>query len=244
MIKTVIDKLDDVPEALRGEYKPGADGKFYADLDKLPDNHPVLAGLLRAKQHEAEEKAQLATVLAATKVEVDKLKGDLHARLTGKVTQGDREALEASYQGKIADAEKAGAAVADGLRASLRSVLVEKEAQRLAGKLAVDSDAAETLAELIQKRLTVEIGTDNRAATRVLDAAGKPSAATLDDYEKEIVATKRYAGLLLASKASGSSASGNEIGRGSASPGKIDWLRGNPAELAAAAAKANPILGG
>jgi hypothetical protein len=244
MIKLVIDKLEEVAEAIRGEYKAGSDGKFYADVgDRIPDNHPAVGALVRAKQHVADERDTAIEAAKAAKAEVEKLKGDMHERLKGKVPQGDLEALEKSYQAKIADAEKAGGVVADGLRASLRSVLVEKEAQRIAGKIAVDSDAAETLSELIQKRLTVEIGTDNRASTRVLDSAGKPSAATLEDYEKEIVATKKYAGLLSASKASGGSAPGS-TGAGSATPGKVDWLRGSPADLAAAAAKVNPTLGG
>jgi len=245
MIKTMIEKLEEVPEVLRSEYKQGSDGKFYADLgDRLPDTHPVVGALVRAKQHEADEKQQVATLLAQTKAELEKAKNDLHDRLKGKVSQGDLEALEASYKTKITDAETAGKATADTLRSSLRDVLVNNVAMRIAGKLAVDSDAAELLAESIQKRLTVEYGSDGKAVTRVLDSAGKPSAATIEDLEKEIVGTKKYAGLLSASKASGGSASGVIIGASSASPGKVDWLRGNPADLAAAAVKANPILGG
>jgi hypothetical protein len=243
MIKTVIDKLEDVGEALRGEYKQGADGKYYAELDKLPDSHPVLAGALRAKEHEVQARKDAEAALAASKAEVDKIKNEMHERLRGNVKQSDLEALEASYKGKIADAERAGQAVAESLRTALRGALVTGVAQSLAHKLAVDADAAETLAELIQKRLTVEIDTAGAASTRVLDAAGKLSAATLEDFEKEVVGTKRYAGLLSAGKASGGSAPGT-VGAGSATPGKIDWLRGNPAELAAAAAKVNPLLGG
>jgi hypothetical protein len=244
-MKAIVDKIEDVAEAMRGEYEAGEGGKFYLKLDGLEvgSGHPAVGELVRAKKRVAEEHAAASEGVKTAKAEVERLKTELHERLKGKVPQGDLEALEKSYQAKIADAEKAGATLADGLRGSLRSVLVEKEAQRLATKLAVDADAAETLTELLQKRLAVEIGTDGRATTRVLDSAGKLSAATLDDYEKEILATKRYAGLLLASKASGGGASGSS-GASGASPGKVDWLRGNPAELAAAAAKANPSIGG
>jgi hypothetical protein len=243
MIKTVIDKLEDVTEALRGEYKQGADGKFYVELDKLPDNHPVLDGLLKAKKRVAAEKEEVAAQLAATKAALDKAKNDLHDRLKGKVEKSDLEALEESYKTKLADAEAKGKETETKLTASLRDVLVDSEARRLASKLAVDPDAADLLSESIQRRLTVEISTDGKAATRVLDATGKPSAASLEDFEKEIVATKKYSGLLLGSRASGSSASGSQ-GAGSAQSGKVDWLRGNPADLAKAAAKVNPLLGG
>jgi hypothetical protein len=244
MIKAVIDKLEDVAEAFRAEYTQGADGKFYVDLgDRLPDNHPAVGALVRAKQHEAEERARVAASLASTKAELEKAKNDLHDRLKGKVLQSDLEALEVSYKTKIADVEARGKEVETRLQTSLRGVLVESEAQRLASKLALDADAAELLAESIQRRLAVEIGNDGKAIARVLDSAGKPSAATIEDLEKEIIGTKKYAGLLLGSRASGSSAAGSK-GGGSASPGKVDWLRGSPADLAAAAAKVNPLLGG
>src|SRR5512138_702236 len=103
MIKTLIDKLEDVPEALRGEYKPGTDGKFYADLDKLPDNHPVLTGLLAAKQHEIDAHAATSAKLATAKTELEKSRSELQAHLRGKADRSEVEALEASWQKKLAD---------------------------------------------------------------------------------------------------------------------------------------------
>jgi len=243
MIKTMIEKLEDVAEGLRGEYKQGADGKFYAELDKLPDNHPVLAGLKQAKQHEVDEHAATAAKLAAAKADLEKARTDLHTHLSGKNTQADKEALEASWQQKLATLENAHKEALSARDNSLRGVLVDSEARRIAGKIALNPPSAELLAESIQRRLAVEITSEGKAVTRVLDGAGKPSAATLDDLEQEIVATPKYAGLLLGSLASGGSATQTQ-GAGSAAPGKVDWLRGNPAEVAAAAAKANPILGG
>jgi hypothetical protein len=243
MIKTVIDKLEDVAEGLRAEYKPGADGKFYAELDKLPDSHPVLAGLKQAKQHEVDEHAATKTKLTTLQSELEKARTDLHTHLQGKGSRSEVEALEASWQQKLTT-EQTKHTEALALRdTSLRGVLVDSEARRIAAKIALNAPSGELLAESIQKRLTVEITTEGKAVTRVLDAAGKPSAASLDDLEKEIVATPKYAGLLLGSLASGGSAAPAQ-GAGSATPGKVDWLRGNPADVAAAAAKVNPLLGG
>jgi len=243
MIKTMIEKLEDVAEGLRGEYKQGADGKFYAELDKLPDNHPVLLGLRTAKQHEVDEHAATKTKLVGLQGELDKARNELHEHLKGKGSRSEVEALEASWQQKVKDAETKHQEALAARDTSLRGVLVDSEARRIAGKIALNPPSAELLAESIQRRLAVEITSEGKAVTRVLDGAGKPSAATLDDLEQEIVATPKYAGLLLGSLASGGSATQTQ-GAGSAAPGKVDWLRGNPAEVAAAAAKANPILGG
>jgi|PlaIllAssembly_1097288.scaffolds.fasta_scaffold07216_3 hypothetical protein len=243
MIKTVIDKLEDVVEVLRPEYKQGADGRYYAELDKLPDSHPVLTGLLTAKQHEVDAHAATTAKLNAAKADLEKTRAELQAHLKGKGTRSEIEALEASWQQKLSE-EQVKHTEALALRdASLRGVLVDSESKRIAAKIALNVPSAELLAESIQRRLTVEIGTDGKAVTRVLDLAGKPSAATLDDLEKEIVATPKYAALLSGNRATGGSAPGSS-GAGSALPGKIDWLRGNPAEIAAAAAKVNPLLGG
>ena len=244
-MKTIVDKLEDVAEALRGEFKQGADGRFYAQLEGLEEGsgHPAIGELLRAKQREATAHTEAKAQLAAIKTELDKAKKDLHDRLKGKVDKSDLEALEASYRQQIVDAETAGKAAEARLTASLRDVLVDSAARKLAAKLAVDADAADLLAESIQRRLAVEITADGKAVTRVLDAEGKLSALSFDGLEKEIVGTKKYAGLLLGSKASGGGASSSS-GASGASPGKIDWLRGKPEDLAKAAAKINPLLGG
>jgi hypothetical protein len=245
MLKAVIDKIEDVAEAFRGEYTAGEGGKFFLQLTGLEEGtgHPAVGELVRAKKREADAATARTAEAMQLKADLAKVKEDLHNRLKGKVDQSDLEALEKSYQQKLADAATETTTVRTSLGASLREVLVDREARALAVGIALDANAAELLAESIQRRLSVEITSEGKAVARVLGIDGKPSAASLDDLKKEIVATPKYHGLLLASKASGSGAASGGSASG-ASPGKVDWLRGKPSEIAEAAAKANPLLGG
>jgi hypothetical protein len=240
-MKAIVDKIEDVSEGLRGEYVAGEGGKFYLKLEGLEagsgSNHPAVVELLRAKQHSTTElqttKQELLDAKKATKDAQDAL----HARLSGKVDKSDLEALEKSWGQRLADAQTAAGKEKTALESSLREVLVTQEALAMASRLAVDG-AAPLLAKSIAERLSAEMTSEGKAITRVLGVDGKPSAASLADLEKEIVATPMYHPLLLGSKASGSGASGSKGASGaSIGKGSTDWIRGNPAELAEAAAK-------
>ena len=67
------------------------------------------------------------------------------------------------------------------------------------------------MARMVQDRLTVEIE-DGEPVTRVLDKSGRPSAMTLADLEKELVADPDLSGMIVGSKASGSGATANSGG--------------------------------
>lgn len=244
MIKAVIDKIEDADEADRKHYKAGDGGKFYLDVTGLDEGtaHPAVGALVRAKKAASDESAARGAEAAKFKVEAEKAREDLHNRLKGKVEQSEYEALQKSYDQKLADATTNFTAQLTGRDSIIKDKFVVSEALSLATAIALNSDAAELLSESIQKRLTVEITTEGKAVTRVLGADGKPSAATIKDLKEEILATPKYAALLSGSKASGSGATPGAPGSGAT--GKVDWLRGSPAEVAAAAAKENPLIGG
>jgi hypothetical protein len=240
-MKAIIDKIEDVAEGLRGEYTAGEGGKFYLKLEGLePGNgskHPAVAELLNAKQHSNTElqtvKQELQTAKQATKDAQDAL----HARLSGKVDKSDLEALEKSWGKRLEDTQAEHGKQKSSLESSLREVLVTKEATAMAARLAVEGSAP-LLAESIVKRLSAEVTSEGKAITRVLGPDGKPSAATLADLEKEIVATPMYSPLLLGSKASGSGAARSTGASGAGTGnGSVNWMNGNPTELAEAAAK-------
>ncbi len=236
MLKAVIDKLEDADEADRKHYKPLDGGGFYADVDGLGEGtkHPSVGELVRAKRREADEATKQATAAAKFKAELNEAQEALHKRLQGKVDKSDHEALQASYEKKLADAAAESQTREGSLSASLREVLVDREARALATGIALDTNAADLLAESVQRRLTVEITTDGKAVTRVLGADGKPSAASLDDLKKEIVATPKYHALLSGSKASGSGATPGGSGSGAPSGSKQkNMALMSPAELVA-----------
>lgn len=240
-MKAIVDKLEDIAEGLRGEYAAGEGGKFYLKIEGLEagsgSKHPAVLELLNAKQHSNTELQTVKQELAAAKMATKDAQDALHARLSGKVDKTDLEALEKSWGQRLTDAQTAHGKEKTALEASLREVLVTKEALALASKLAVEGSAP-LLAKSIGERLSVEITSEGKALTRVLGPDGKPSAATLADLEKEIVATPMYHPLLLGSKASGSGASGSRGTSGAgAGSGSVNWMSGNPTELAEAAAK-------
>jgi hypothetical protein len=236
MLKAVIDKLEDAAEAVRGEYKQGDGGKFYLDVTGFEEGtgHPAVGELVRAKKREADEATAQKATAAKFKIELDEAKEALHKRLQGKVDKSDLEALDKSYLQKLADADAAGKQREGSLSASLREVLVDREARAIATGIALDTNAADLLAESVQRRLTVEITTEGKAVTRVLGLDGKPSAASLEDLKKEIVATPKYHALLSGSKASGSGATPGGSGSGAPSGSKNkNTATMSPSELVA-----------
>ena len=69
------------------------------------------------------------------------------------------------------------------------------------------------MVDKIKARLDLEIA-DGVPITRVLDAAGKPSALSLDDLKKEFVDNKSYAAIIKASDANGGGAGPSSDGNG------------------------------
>lgn len=234
-MRTVFDKTEDAPEAIRGELQPLEGGGYYLPLDDVGEGtrHPAVGALARGKQRESVEHAALKETHAKLTTELASVRQQLRDRLTGKVDKSDLEALEADYKRQLAELDTTKKASDAQWSASLSEVLVTREAQKIAAAIAVDADAASLLAEHIAKRLKAEIDDKGHATTRVLDAEGKPSAATVEALSKEIATTKRYSALVLASKASGSGAA-SAVGSG-APKGTVDWLRSTPDEVAEAA---------
>lgn len=235
MLRAIIDKLDDVAEAVRGEYKQGDGGKFYLDVTGFEEGtgHPAVGELVRAKKREADAAAAKAAEAAKYKADLDKTREDLHNRLKGKVDQSDLEALTKDYERKLTEAQTTSKQEKDTLSASLREVLVDREARALAASIALDSNAAELLTESLQRRLVVEIGTDGKASTRVLGPDGKLSAASLEEFKKEVLATPKYSALLSGSKASGSGATPGGSGSGAPGDSTANTATMTPAQLAA-----------
>jgi len=120
---------------------------------------------------------------------------------------GDVEALEKSWEQKLANETQARDDSISEYQSMVKRMTVGAEAQKLASELALPG-SAEALLPHVERRLTVEIK-EGHPIVRVLGTDGSPSALSLADLKAEIEGNKAFAPLLVGSKASGS----GEVGR-------------------------------
>lgn len=115
---------------------------------------------------------------------------------------GDFEALEKSYQEKIAASD---ARIAEMTKIEERRS-IERESGRLASELADNPKNQRLLQKFINDRLTVVDG-----QVKVTDEQGKPSINTLNDLANEFKSSGDYDSLLTGTGASGSGGSGQGV---------------------------------
>lgn len=178
-----------------------ATGGLKAKVDELLGEKKTAS----AKAKEAEAEAQRIAEEAARKA-------------------GDVKALEDSWQAKLAKAEEGYQGQLSALQKTVQDLTVGREASSLAAELAVQGSAS-VLERIVRDRLQTEI-TEEGPKVRVLDATGKPSAATLADLRAELTADPALAPIIAASKASGGGAAGANGGAGNAPKGNIGGDRG------------------
>lgn len=232
MILRKIDKakFDALPDVMKAEYKvdPNNANEYLLDTDEAKE-------LLAARDREKKRADDLQAAADAAAAETKRITEEA-AEAVAKAARekGDITAIEKSWQSKIdaakADSDKALAA----LQEKLRKLLVHDRAVMMAAEI---STVPSLMVAVIEARLSAEIEGDE-PVTRVLGTDGKPSALTLDDLRKELVANKEYATIIKASGSSGGSATG---GTGGASGGKkfsemteaerVTLNRDNPAEF-------------
>lgn len=226
MLKLQLDSLDGLEPAVSALYEE-KDGKFALKVDGLEDtsglkakNQQLLDELkqFKGKAKEAEDAARKAADDAARK-------------------SGDVEALENSWKDKFTKREQELLGLLDGSTNQIKALTVGRAATDLAADLAVQG-SAKALLPHIERRLSMEIR-DGQPTVVVLDAAGKPSAATLDELKAEFAADPVFAPLIAASKASGGGAGGAKPGSGAAGQGNMGGTR---EERTAAIAKRFPNL--
>lgn len=219
-VKLILDTLDGVADGLKEHYTQQSDGKFH-----LQDDKGSLSALASAKEHEK-------NLRVAAEGKVTQLTKDLEDA-TGKVTTAEQErdaakadkgkdvtALEASWQQKV-DAAKAEKERIEGeLTGEIERLLVTNTAQAMAAEI---STVPELFQDVIAKRLKVEKGADGKYFTRVMDEAGTPSAKTVDEYKKELLANPKYATIVISGKGSGGGAGGSGSGGGTADKKWLDY---------------------
>lgn len=164
----------------------------------------------KAKHQEAEKhrkQAEKAAQEAAEKV----------AKESGNI-----EALEKSWADKLKAREAELSQQLESSQTWINELTVGQTATSLAAELAVQG-SAKALLPHIRSRLKTEVR-DGKPTVVVLDAEGKPSAATIDDLKSEFMNDPAFGPLIVGSKASGP---GRPNGSGGSAPSAPSVMYGD-----------------
>lgn len=209
-LKFKLETLEGLDVAVAAMYVK-VEGGYQLAIEGMPVQEDV-SGLkaknaeLLTKFKEQKDAAAVAAKLAQD-AEFEKAKKD-----------GDVSAIEKSWSEKLTAREAELNAQIDSRDNSLKTMLVDNVAQTLASAISV---SPALMMPHIKSRLSVEVQ-DGKHITRVLDAEGKPSAATIDDLKKEFVANEAFAPVIIGSKASGGQASNQQAqGNGGQQAGSL-----------------------
>lgn len=225
-LQAILDSVDELPDVLKAEYKKGDDGKFHLDVTGGEDT----GALKRAKDHEKNLRVAAEQRVTDLQTQIETLTSErdtaISERDAAKADKGkDTQALEASWQAKVDAAEKKLSDTQAELTNEIERLLVTNTAMSMANEI---STVPELFQDVIAKRLKVEKGADGQYFTRVLDAAGAPSASNLDDLKKELLANEKYAAIIISGKGSGGGAGGPGSGGGAT---EKKWLEYSDTEL-------------
>lgn len=141
-LKAIVDTLDDVPEAIRGEYAEEG-GKFHLRVDGI-NEHPQVLNLKTAHERQKAKNAELTAKLSEATARYQGLPDDF--------TVEAYESLKAAAEGK------GGQSVEEAAR--LRKQLEEKHAKDLASVQAqLESERSVTMKLLVDEGLTKALAT-------------------------------------------------------------------------------------
>jgi len=235
-----VESLEKLPEELRGDFvesefngKKGFQHKDTIALANSLKNAKAERDQYRTKATEYESQMSEAETRAQERIEEAKRKALEEAR-----SKGDVEAIEKRYQEQMADLEKR---TEDRVRKEVDAEYKGKEAKQkqrslareLGLKYGVDNDSADTISELLEKRIQVDAVTGKEI---YLDENGGATSLDRAGFEKEFFSSPRVIRLVKADVATsgGGMANGNNGAGGASSGGNFG---GNRSEREAAIAR-------
>lgn len=220
-------EFEKLVKQIQSEYKPDETGENYVlEVEGLEDT----TVLKTAKDRERDARKEAEKTAKELKTQLDALTEERDSLLKGTIPKANVEALENSYKEKLTRRETELNGQIGKLSNTVRKTLVDNVAATLASKISISPTL---MLPHIQRRLTVE-EVNGEFVTRVLDSNGAPSASTIADLEKEFLANKEFAPVLVGSKGSGGAGTGGGsggAGNKSIGEGKIDFS-GSPAAIA------------
>lgn len=209
-LKFQLDSLDGVDESVAALYVE-KDGKFVLGIEGLPQQEDVSG--LKSKVQELLDEKKAADKARKDAEEQARLEREEALRKSGNVEELEKSWSE-KYNRREAELSSALENERNTLQSQIRDLTVGRTATEIATALAVPG-SAKALLPHIERRLSVE-QRDGKPTVVVLDAAGKLSAATLDELKAEFTNDPAFGPLIAGSKASGGGAGGAGKGGGAA----------------------------
>lgn len=211
--KLTKDEYSKLSDLLKSEYVEDGDN-YKLDVESDDDN----GALKRAKDREVQLRKDAELRAREAEEKLLELEGNDAKK------KGDIVTLEKSWKEQMAAQKADYKAKLDKMHAHTTKTLVDNVALSIATKI---SSAPALLLPHIRARLQADLEGDE-PTTRVLDAAGKPSALTIEQLSNEFSTNKDYAAIILASKASGGAGnprqSGNPVSGSGAAPSDLSKM--------------------
>lgn len=205
-----------LPKDVQKEYTKSGD-EYVLDVEGFED----ATELKRAKDNEVKEHAKTKAKLDKAEKKAKELEDGANADVA-KV----RTDLETKHAKELGDRDTA----INGLRSTLIKQAVERVTGEIAGRI---SKAPAIMSRYLRDFITAEVGDDNSVTVRVLGADGKPNGKTVEQLEKDVVADKQFADILVASKANGGGGAPRSPGPGGGAPNPPTPDQSKPTDLAA-----------
>ncbi|QHJ80230.1 MAG: hypothetical protein [Bacteriophage sp.] len=193
-MKLTKEQYDALPEGLKALYVLNGDSyeptfmtadQVAASEKGLKDKNAELLGKIKTGKDAADEAERLRLA------ELDEAN-----RKAGNV-----DALDASWKKKVEELTAAHTAELESRDGFINATLIDSKAQELA--TALGGKSAAIFLPHIKPRLSVEKAQDGSYQTRILDAAGQPSALTMDELAKEFRSNEAFAGSIVDPGSSG-----------------------------------------
>lgn len=226
-----------MPAALQATFKPVIpDGKTEADAEEYDNGEEDAGALKRSLDNERAEKARIAQERDALKLkETESERLARESREKSIREGGDSAAIEKMYKEKIeADKKLAEDALASRNK-EIERLSLESEVFRISNLFTIP----EVMKPVIRQQLKCEFDSNGISIIRVLDANGNPTANSIAEFEKNLLAKPEYKSIIPSSNGSGSGATKPNGSGSGATPTKISDFKNKTEE--SVFANTNPV---
>lgn len=227
-----------MPAALQSTFKPIIpEGKTEADAEEYDNGEEDAGALKRSLDAERAEKQRIAQERDALKLkETDAEKAAREAREKAIREGGNAAEIEAMYKKKALEDRAAADKILADREKEIHRLALEVEVSRIANLFTIP----EVMKPIIRQQLKCEFDSNGQTLIRVLDSSGQPTANSIAEFEKNLLAKPEYKSIIPSSNGSGSGATKPNGSGSGATPTKISDFKNKTEE--SIFANANPVL--